>query len=75
MNKYTEALKKGHEVVIVSKNANDDSAIFYMNKAGDIYSYSRNIGLIKRTKTLEHFAKHFERTEQEGATLYIRGLW
>ena len=72
-SKYLEALNNGREVVIISADENDDSAIFWKSN-GKIYSFSVNMGTLERTdQTAERLQKHFERMEAENAQIFIRG--
>lgn len=74
MNKYTRALYAGREIVIISANENEDSAIFFMSAAGKIYSFSRHLEYIERADlTPARIDKHFNKMLAEGATLFIRG--
>ena len=57
--KYIKALKSGREVIVTIPDSNFNSSIFFMED-NTLYAWSREIGLIKHTKTLEEIAKHFE---------------
>lgn len=71
---YIQALKAGHEIVIVSADENSDSAIFFMNGSGKLFSFNRSIGCIERTdRTLAEIQEHFENMEHENAHIFIRG--
>lgn len=73
MNGYIKALNAGSEVVIISKNTNDDSCIFWKT-CGTYYSFNRSFHVLERTDmTDDRFLAHIQKMGQEGAQFFIRG--
>jgi len=71
---HYEALQDGREIVIISKDERSDSAIFYADRAGNIYSFNRSLGDMKRPDmTPERLEKHITQMFNEGATIFLRG--
>lgn len=77
MNEFEKALKAGREIVVVSAGKNDDSAIFFCDRSGVLFSYSRNIGEIKRTdKSITEIAEHIKNMNDNlDAHVFIRGCF
>lgn len=72
-NKYIKAIEAGSELVIISKDHNDDSAIFWQ-AAGKIYSFCRSFGTMERTDiNHERLTNHILNMIDEESEVYIRG--
>lgn len=71
---HYEALKDGKEIVIISKNQRADSAIFWADSFGNIYSFNRSFGSMKRDDmTPERLEKHITKMHEEEAEIFLRG--
>lgn len=74
MNEYEKVLKAGREIVVVSADKNDDSAIFFCDRSGSLFSFSRNMGLLKRTdRSISEIAEHIEKMNDNYNHVFIRG--
>lgn len=74
--KYIDALKTGREIVVIAKDTDCNSAIFHLDKAGILYTYSASLGVFPRRKTeysFEMLESHFNDIEKEGGYIFIRG--
>lgn len=73
-NPYIEALNKHREVVIVSNNDREYSAIFWKDAAGIICSFNHTFGILKRPEyTNERFLEHIKTMQEDNALIFIRG--
>ena len=69
-----KALYDGKEIVVISPDHNDDSAIFWIDD-NKTYSFSRHLGTMLRTdKTPDQIAKHIEQIEKSGGLVVCRGI-
>lgn len=67
-------LKNGSEIIIISDDPDTNSAIFWTDRAGVIYSFTRAFGTIERTDlTISSLKEHFEQMEKENALIFVRG--
>lgn len=73
-NPYIDALNKHREIVIVSQNENEYSAIFWKDAAGIICSFNYSFGILKRPEyTNERFLEHIKAMQEDNALIFIRG--
>lgn len=73
-NPYIEALNSHKEIVIVSQDDREYSAIFWKDKAGIICSFNYSFGVLKRPEyTNERLLEHIENMQKENALIFIRG--
>lgn len=73
-NKYVEALNNGAEVVIVSANPADNSAI-YWKRGGNYFTFCTATGEMERSRDYndERFVKHLQKMQNDAALIFIRG--
>lgn len=73
-NKYVEALNNGAEVVIVSANPADNSAI-YWKRSGNYFTFCTATGEMERSRDYndERFIKHLQKMQNDAALIFIRG--
>lgn len=72
---YEKELRAGREIVVISGNEKDNSAVFWM-KGDTIYTWSREIGIIERSTkeyTFGKMALHFIEIKLEGGQVIARG--
>lgn len=73
-NNLINSLKNGSEIVIISSDPGSNSAVFWTDRAGVIYSFTRSFGTMKRTDlTISSLKEHFEQMEKENALIFVRG--
>lgn len=70
---YLNEIIRGRELVIISANPKDDSAVFYADRDGNVYSWCKEIGSY-RHKDRDRLVKHFKAMEAEGSILVLRGV-
>ena len=74
---YIKALKEGREIVVISKDTDCDSALFYLNELeNELITYSRHMGEFSRlfnANLRERLKEHFSNIEKEGGHIFIRG--
>ena len=75
MTTRVQALKDGNEVVVVpSKDREEyDSAIFYADIFGNMYSWSRELGEVEWTRGDDELEAHFAKMEWLGNFVFVRG--
>lgn len=74
MNKYIEALNNHKEVVIVSRNENEQSAIFWKSSIGEYHSFNIEFSVLSRPDySDDRFINHIETMQKENAYIFIRG--
>lgn len=72
-SKYMKALKSGSEIVIISNDKNCNSSIFFLDSDGNLCSFSRFFGTMKRSDiTIEQAIEHFQNMESD-CKVFIRG--
>ena len=71
---HYEALKDGKEIVIISKDQRADSAIFWADSFGNIYSFNRSFGCLERSDmNPERLENHIIKMHEAGAEIFLRG--
>lgn len=71
---YFEALAQGKEIVVVSADPNQNSAVFWY-RDGKIWTFSKEFGIFPRTIKEFKINKHLHDMEKEGAKIFIRGYY
>ncbi len=74
---YYKEISNGKEVVIVAKYKSMNSAMFWADENGDIMVFSRELGMVERSKhiyTPEMFNAHCAEMIDEGHEIFVRGL-
>lgn len=67
-------LKNGSEIVIISDDPDTNSAIFWTDRAGVIYSFTREFGVMERSDlTFDRLEKHLKNMDAENAHIFFRG--
>lgn len=73
-NNLINSLKNGSELVIISSDPGSNSAIFWMDNNGTIFSFTRAFGTMKRTDlNLTDLEMHLKNMKAENAHIFIRG--
>ena len=73
--KWIQALKSGSEIVIISAELGDDSAIFWMDRNGTIHSFNRSFGVMNRPDMdVDRLKEHLQTMHKEGASIFVRGF-
>lgn len=73
--KWIQALKSGSEIVIISAELGDDSAIFWMDRNDTIHSFNRSFGVMKRPDMdVDRLKEHLQTMHEEGASIFVRGF-
>ena len=76
---YVDALKSGHEIIVIPADPLLHSSIFYCTRNAitgrydKIYAFSRHLGVFNHPKTLDEIANHIVDMIDENAHVYIRG--
>lgn len=74
MRTNREALLEGSELVVISNDPDYNSAVFWMDSDGTIFSFSRAFGVMKRTDmTIDILTAHLDSMEEEGSMIFARG--
>ena len=73
--KYTEEMLIGHEIVVVGSErfSGDSSSIFWKDRDGQTYVFSRHLGIMKHSATDDDLNRHFKSLKQDGYTILVRG--
>ena len=72
---FISALNKGREIVIVSRDEDNEcmSSVFW-KEGNTIYCFCRSVGIIPRPDMTDaQFSEHIENMCLEGAHIFIRG--
>ena len=74
MNEWLKMLMEGREIVVLSRNANDDSHVYWMKKK-NLYSFTRSFGVTRLTTiTPEQLSKMLTESEAKDTHLvFCRG--